>query len=76
MCVFVEGKVRPVLSGAGEEGAVFGGCESSEWVCLMLYVYASVLRLVYLWGVGSPRVWNMSVHDQVYVPIDTSKPVV
>jgi hypothetical protein len=34
------------------------------------------LRLVYMWGVGSPGVRGMSVYGQVHVPNDTSKPVV
>jgi hypothetical protein len=37
---------------------------------------ASALRLVYLWGVDSPRVWGMSVYGRVHVPIDTFEPVV
>jgi hypothetical protein len=34
-------------------------------VCLVLYVCASVLRLVYLKGVGSPRVCGMRVYGEV-----------
>jgi hypothetical protein len=39
-------------------------------------VCASVLRLVYPWGLGSPRVWGILVYGQVHVPINTSEPVV
>jgi hypothetical protein len=39
-------------------------------------VCVTVLRLVYLWGVGSPRVSGKSVHGEVHVPIDTVEPVV
>jgi hypothetical protein len=39
-------------------------------------VSASVLRLLYLWSVGSPRVWDMSVYGHVHVPVDTYEPVV
>jgi hypothetical protein len=49
--------------------------ERGVWVCLVLYVCSSVLRLVYLWGVSSPRVWGMHVYGQVQVPIDTVEPV-
>jgi hypothetical protein len=31
-------------------------CERGVWVCLVLYVCGYVLRLVYMWGVGSPGV--------------------
>jgi hypothetical protein len=39
-------------------------------------VCVSVLRLVYMWGVGSPKVWDMSVHGHGHVPIDTYEPMV
>jgi hypothetical protein len=31
---FVEGEVHPVLSGAGKEGAVFGGLYVCGWCCM------------------------------------------
>jgi hypothetical protein len=45
-------------------------------VWLVMYVCASVLRLVYVKGMGSPRDWGLSVKGQIPWPIDTSKPVV
>jgi hypothetical protein len=39
-------------------------------------VCASVLRLVYLWGMGSPRVCGMRVYGHVPWPIGTSEPAV
>jgi hypothetical protein len=45
-------------------------------VCFVLYVCASDLRLVYLWGMGSPRVCGMRVYGHVQWPIVTSEPVV
>jgi hypothetical protein len=45
-------------------------------VCLVLYVCWSVLRLVYLQGMGSPRVCDMRVYGQVQWPINTFEPVV
>jgi hypothetical protein len=51
-------------------------CERGVWVCLVVYKCASVLRLVYMWSVGSPRFRGMSVYGKVQVPIDTYEPVV
>jgi hypothetical protein len=51
-------------------------CERGVCVCLLLYVCASVLRLVYMWGVSCPRVSGMNVHGQVHVPINTAELVV
>jgi hypothetical protein len=45
-------------------------------VWFLLYVCASALRLVYLYGIGSPRVWGMRVYGKVQWPIDTYEPVV
>jgi hypothetical protein len=44
-------------------------------VCLVMIVCASVLRLLYLYCMGSPRVCGMRVHGHVEWLIDTSEPV-
>jgi hypothetical protein len=51
-------------------------CARGVWVCLVLYVCESVLRLVNLWGIDSPRAWGVSVYGKVHVPIYTSNPPV
>jgi hypothetical protein len=40
MCVFVEGEVRPVRGGAGEECAVLDVCDRG--VCAWLILYACI----------------------------------
>jgi hypothetical protein len=72
----VECEVRLVRSSAGEEAAVFGSVRDGCMVVFgVVYMYAW-LRLVYLWGAGSPRIWGMRVYGHVQVPIDTSEPEV
>jgi hypothetical protein len=46
------------------------------WVYLVLYMCASVLKLVYLCGAGSPRVRGIRVYGQVQVQLDTYEHVV
>jgi hypothetical protein len=52
-----------------------GGCRvlwfvREAYVCVWCCMCASVLRLVYMWGEGSPRVWGVSVYGHVHVPND------